>query len=270
MRYKTRIFEADSSILNLRKYGWVPAPEKNFSDDGSYFRVYVYQPEGVNSQEESNLELTRTSDKDYAYISISYTNPITKRVTYIDDLNGVPKEDAVRDFPSVMNKVKALYDKEKSSEGPGGRSLTDTEMDNIISTATEIAGERGETEHSAYHKALQRLGIDKDFFPTTQEREMRKKIDANIRNSRTVDKEVVKKLAALFMKDVLERMRTGYGHNRQWQKGSNLEDALVSINPYTENPAGGYIFFTSLSDSLKQKIRDWAKARIEKLYDFDE
>ena len=252
------MFEADSSILNLRKYGWVPAPEKNFSDDGSYFRVYVYRPEGANSQEESNFELTRTSYKDYAYISIRYTNPITERVTYIDDLNGVPKEVAVRDFPLVMNKVKALYDKEKSSEGPGGRNLTDKEMDNIISTATEIAGERGETGYSAYHKALQRLGIDKDLFPGAQERDMIKKIDANIRNSRTVDKEVVKKLAALFMKNVLVRMRS-----------SNLEDALVSINPYTENPSGGYIHFTDLPDSLKQKIRDWAKDRIEKLYDFD-
>ena len=271
MRYRTTIFEADSSTLNLRKYGWVPAPEKNFSDDGSYFRVYVYQPEGVNSQEESNFELTRTSDKDYAYISISYTNPITKRVTYIDDLNGVPKEDAVRDFPSVMNKVKALYDKEKSSEGPGGRSLTDKEMDNIISTATEIAGNKGETGYSAYHKALQRLEIDKKLFPDAQEREMIKKIDANIRNSRTVDSEVVKKLAALYMEKVLERMRTGYGYNRQWQKGSSLEDALASTTgAYTKDASGKYIHLTDLSDSLQQKIRDWAKARIEKLYDFDE
>lgn len=271
MRYKTKMLEADSSILNLRKYGWVPAPQKNFSDDGAYFRVYVYQPEGASSQDESNFELTRTSDRDTTYISIRYTNPITKRVTYIDDLNGVPKEVAVVDFPLVMNKVKALYDKEKSSEGPGGRSLTDKEMDNIISTATEIAGDRGETEYSAYHKALQRLGIDKNFFPTAQEREMMKKIEANVRNSRTVDKEVVKELASLYMKNVLERMRTGYGYNKQWQKGSSLEDALRSTTgTYTRDASGKYINFTDLSDNLQQKIRDWAKARIEKLYDFDD
>lgn len=262
MRYKTKMLEADSSILNLRKYGWVPAPEKNFSDDGSYFRVYEYRPEGANSQEESNFELTRTTYKDDAYISIRYTNPITKRVTYIDDLNGVPKEEAVRDFPSVMNKVKALYDKEKSSEGPGGRSLTDKEIEDIISTATEIAGERGETEYSAYHKALQRLGIDKDLFPTSQEREMIKKIYANIRNSRTVDKEVVKKLAALYLKNALGR----YGYN-----GGNLEDALASTTgTYTRDTSGKYIHFTDLPDSLQQKILAWANARIEKLYDFDD
>ena len=256
-------------VVNLRKYGWVASPEENFSDDGSYFTVYRYYPEG-KTDEKSNFRLSRTNYQGDTYISIRYSNPATGKNVYIDDLNGVPRAVAVEQFPQVMEKVKALYDREKN-EGPSVRNLTPEEVDKIKEIILQIVDLTGSSVWNAYEKALDKLGIDGDDVPETVERTIKNEISAEIRNKKSYDKAIIKKLAAQYLKDVIEKMRTGYTYGGKYKNGYDLERALRNGTALIDDPSGNknYIHISDLPDAVQEQIRNWARNRIEKLYDFD-
>lgn len=259
-------------VVNLRKYGWVASPEENFSDDGAYFTAYRYYPDGYNPDEESNFRLTRTNYKGDTYISIGYENPVTGRTIYIDDLNGVPRQQAVEEFPKVMEKVKALYDKERSTEGPGGKALTDDEVSQVVETAVNIANYADVSPYKAYDKALQKLGFSRDDIPMSQERKMQNDVEAALRNAKAFDKDIIKKLASEYIRSVMEHMRSGFTSRGQYKKGHDLDTALRLASAIVENPTdkGSYIHISDLPDATQEKIKNWARNRIEKLYDFDD
>lgn len=267
---KSVINEAPSGpVVNLRKYGWVAAPEENFSDDGAYFTVYRYYPEG-KTEKKSNFRLSRTNYQDDTYISIRYYNPATGKNVHIDDLNGVSRAVAVEKFPQVMEKVKALYDREKN-EGPAVRNLTSEEVDKIKEIIFQIVDLTGSSVWSAYEKALDKLGIDSDDVPATVERTIKDEISAELRNKKSYDKDTIKKLAAQYLKDVIEKMRTGYTYGGKYKNGYDLEKALRNGTALIDDPSGNknYIHISDLPDAIQEQIRAWARNRIEKLYDFD-
>lgn len=258
-------------IVNLRKYGWVASPEENFSDDGAYFTAYRYYPDGYNPDKRSNFRLTRTNYKDDTYISIQYYNPATGKNVYIDDLNGVPRAEAVEEFPRVMEKVKALYDREKG-EGPAVRNLTSDEVDKIREIIFQIVDLTGSSVWEAYEKALNKLGIDGDDVPATVERTIKDEISAELRNKKSYDKDTIKQLAAEYLKDVIEKMRTGYTYGGKYKNGYDLETALRNGSALVNDPTGNktYLHLSDLPDATQEKIKNWARNRIEKLYDFDD
>ena len=129
-------------------------------------------------------------------------------MSYIDDLNGVPRAEAVEKFPQVMEKVKALYDREKG-EGPAVRNLTSEEVDKIREITFQIVDLTGSTVWDAYNKALKKLGIDGDDIPATVERTIKDEISAELRNKKSYDKDTIKKLAAEYLKDVIEKCVLG-------------------------------------------------------------
>lgn len=265
MRRDPIITEAPGGpVVNLRRYGWVASPQENFSDDGAYFTAYRYYPNGYNPNEESNFRLTRTNYKGDTYISIRYRNPLTGRDVYIDDLNGVPRQTAVDKFPEVMEKVKALYDREKSEEGPAVRNLSDDEVAQVKDLVVKIMDLTDASVYKAYEQAIKKMGLNRDDIPDGVERGIIKSVEDDFRNAQSYGKDAVKKLASEYLKSVMGYMRSGYGYD--------LDKALAYGSASIKDPTGrkSYIHLSDLSDKLQQKIKDWARKRIETLYDFDD
>ena len=273
MRRDPIITEAPGGpVVNLRRYGWVASPEENFSDDGAYFTAYRYYPNGYTPDEKSNFRLTRTNYKGDTYISIQYYNPATGRNVFIDDLNGVPRQTAVDKFPEVMEKVKALYDKEKSDEGPAVRNLSDDEVTQVKDLIVKIMDLTDADVRTAYEQAIKKMGLNTEDIPAGVERSIIKAVADDFRNSQSYGKEAVQKLAAEYLKNVMAKMRSGYTSGGKWQNGYDLEKALSYGFAMIEDPTGRktYIQLSDLSDKLQQKIKAWARNRIETLYDFDD
>ena len=273
MRRDPIITEAPGGpVVNLRRYGWVASPQENFSDDGAYFTAYRYYPNGYNPDEESNFRLTRTNYDGDTYISIQYRNPATGRLVYIDDLNGVSRQTAVDKFPEVMEKVKALYDREKSEEGPAVRNLSDDEVAQVKDLVVKIMDLTDANVYTAYQQAIKKMGLDTDDIPEGVERGIIKSVEDDFRNAQSYGKEAVQKLASEYLKDVIEKMRRGYTYGGKWKDGYDLDKALSYGSAMIEDPTGrkSYIHLSDLSDKLQQKIKAWARNRIETLYDFDD
>ena len=259
-------------VVNLRRYGWVASPKENFSDDGAYFTAYRYYPDGYDPDETSNFRLTRTNYKGDTYISIVYENPLTGRNVYIDDLNGVPRQTAVDKFPEVMKKVKALYDREKSEEGPAVRNLSDDEVAQVKDYIVKIMDLTNANVRTAYEQAIKKMGLNSEDIPDGVERSIIKAVEDDFRNSQSYGKEVVQGLASEYLKDVIETMRRGYTFGGKWKEGCDLDTALDYSSAMIKDPTGrkSYIHLSDLPDKLQQKIKAWAKNRIETLYDFDD
>lgn len=273
MRRDPIITEAPGGpVVNLRRYGWVASPEENFSDDGSYFTAYRYYPDGYNPEEKSNFRLTRTNYNGDTFISIQYRNPLTGRNVYIDDLNGVSRQTAVDKFPEVMEKVKALYDREKSEEGPAVRNLSDDEVAQVKDLIVKIMDLTDASAWKAYEQAIKKMGLNKEDIPDSVERGIIKSVEDDFRNSQSYGKEAVQSLASEYLKDVIEKMRRGYTSGGKWKDGYDLDKALAYGSAMIKDPTGrkSYIHLSDLSDKLQQKIKAWARNRIETLYDFDD
>ena len=248
-------------IVNVRKYGWVASPSENFSDDGAYFTVYRYYPDGYNPDEKSQFRLTRTSYGGDTFISIAYENPKTGKNQYIDDLNGVSKQEAVDEFPQVMEKVRALYDKVKS-EGHIGKDLSEADieaMSDYLFNYSKENGFRTPNYHTAVMAMLNKFNMKDEELSTKDQREIMDRASSKLRASMTFDPSIVKKIAADYLKNVMRSKDT-----------SGLDAALRLSYGVARNDKGESIFLHDLSDDLQRKIRDWARKRIETLYDYDE
>lgn len=248
-------------IVNLRKYGWVASPSENFSDDGAYFTAYRYYPDGFNPDEKSQFRLTRTNSGDLTFISIAYENPKTGKNQYIDDLNGVSKQEAVDEFPQVMEKVRALYDKVKA-EGHIGKDLSEDDIEAMSDYLFNYSKENGFSTvnySSAVTAMLNKFNIRDEEISNKDERDIMTRASSKLRASRTVDPSIVKKIAADYLKQVMRNINK-----------YSLDDALRLSYGVAYNDKKEAIFLRDLSDELQSKIKNWARKRIETLYDYDE
>ena len=66
-------------------------------------------------------------------------------------------------------------------------------------------------------------------------------------------------------------MRTGYTYGGKYKNGCDLETALRNGSALVNDPTGNktYLHLSDLPDATQGKIKNWARNRIEKLYDFD-
>lgn len=248
-------------IVNLRKYGWVASPSENFSDDGAYFTVYRYYPDGYNPDEKSQFRLTRTNYRGDTYISIAYENPKTGKNQYIDDLNGVSKQEAVDEFPQVMEKVRALYDKVKT-EGHLGKDLSEADieaMSDYLSNYSKENGFRIPNYYTALKAMLDKFNMKDEELSNKDQKEILDRASRKLRASRTFDSSVIKEIASDYLKNV---MRNKDRHS--------LDDALLLSYGVAHTDKGESIFLHDLSDELQSKIKNWARKRIETLYDYDD
>ena len=248
-------------IVNLRKYGWVASPSENFSDDGAYFTVYRYYPDGYNPDEKSLFRLTRTNYSGDTYISIAYENPKTGKNQYIDDLNGVSKQEAVDEFPQVMEKVRALYDKVKT-EGHIGKDFSEKEIEAMSDYLFNYSKENNlKSVHytSAWEALLREFNLSDEEIPLSVQRSVLDRASSKLRSAQTVDASIVKKIAAEYLRQVMRNL------NRY-----DFETALNLSYGAADDDNGERVFFNDLSDELQSKIKNWARKRIETLYDYDE
>lgn len=248
-------------IVNLRKYGWVASPSENFSDDGAYFTAYRYYPDGFNPDEKSNFMLTRTNYKGDTYISIAYENPKTGKNQYIDDLNGVSKQEAVDEFPQVMEKVRALYDKVKT-EGHIGKDFSEKEIEVMSDYLFNYSKENNlKSVHytSAWEALLRKFNLSDEEIPYSVQRSVLDRASSKLRSAQTVDASVVKKIAAEYLRQVMRNLSR-----------YDFESALDLSYGSADDDNGGRVFLHELSDELQSKIKNWARKRIETLYDYDE
>lgn len=270
MRRDPIITEAPGGpVVNLRRYGWVASPEENFSDDGAYFTAYRYYPNGYNPEEKSNFRLTRTNYNGDTYISIQYRNPFTGRTVYIDDLNGVSRQTAVDKFPEVMEKVKALYDREKSDDRTGVTELSDEQRKSIedkvymvLSTVDDIGVDR------AYDAVMRKMGIDKESVPASVEKEIINNAQKRVKDEETYDIEDIKNYTRAYFKQALQSMQSRYDSRGKWTNGASIEGALRDT-PVLKFKNGKYYRMRDFNEATQKRIRDFVERKLRSLDEFD-
>lgn len=256
-------------VVNLRRYGWVPSPEENFSDDGAYFSVYRYFPEGPTEDGGSDFRLSRTNYNDETFISIRYVDPFTGRTKYIDDLNGVDKQYAVDHFPEVMEKVKAAYDKIKGNDRTGVTELSDEQRKDIedkvymiLTTVDDIDASR------AYIAVLKKVGIDEESVPLRVEREIINNARKRAKDEETYDIDDLKEYARQYLKQALYSMQSRYDHRGRWTEGASIQSAL-SNTPVIKSKNGKYYGFRDFNNATQKKLRDFVERKLRSLDEFD-
>ena len=256
-------------VVNLRRYGWVPAPEENFSDDGAYFSVYRYFPEGPTEDGKSDFRLSRTNYNDETFISIRYVDPFTGRTKYIDDLNGVDKQYAVDHFPEVMEKVKAAYDKIKGNDRTGVTELSDDQRKSIedkvymiLSTVDDIS------PYTAYKSILKKMGIDEESVPRDVESQIVTAAQNRVKDEETYDIEDLKEYARQYLKQALYSMQSRYDRRGRWTEGASIQSAL-SNTPVIKAKNGKYYGFRDFNSATQKKLRDFVERKLRSLDEFD-
>lgn len=256
-------------VVNLRRYGWVPSPEENFSDDGAYFSVYKYFPEGPTEDGKSDFRLRRTNYKDETFISIRYVDPFTGRTKYIDDLNGVDKQYAVDHFPEVMEQVKAAYDRIKGNDRTGVTELSDEQRKDIedkvymiLTTVDDIDASR------AYTAVLKKMGVDADSIPQSVEREIINNARKRAKDEETYDIDDLKEFAKKYLKQAIYAMQSRYDSRGRWQEGDSIENALRNT-PVIKAKNGKYYGMSDFNEPTQKKLRDFVERKLRSLDEFD-
>ena len=277
----------ENKVLNLRRNGFVIAPELNFSDDGNRFTGYYYDPE---KKGDKRFETSKLVADGQAYISVHYYNPETGKTTYFDDLNGVDYSYAIEHIKDLTDKVDAFKAKLDAGEIKAVE-LTDEEFQSLKDKIKQVMELTNLKQWPATQKVFDKLSIDYNDLKTEQRDRLNKEIESEVRNARTDNPVLVKEFAKAAFKQVLkdiEGTKGSYGYRGRWEPGKppkSLDDALKSIDPYISTfsrsneganalidaglPENEIYYFKHLTDANQEKIKDWVKNKIENLYDFE-
>lgn len=278
----------EPKVINLRRYGFVPAPSEDFSDDGNRFKVYYYDPKHTGDR---RIRLTKLTADGEAYISAEYRNPDTGKYTFFDDLNGVSYTAAVQGLDALVKKIADFVAKLDAGEMKA-KDLTDDQIKEIKEKVSQMIALGDLKWDDALNKVTQKMGIDLKDVRTAQRDQLKKEIESAVRNSRKEDPIIVKALAKEFLKVALKNLEgtpSSYV-GKSWKEGKpamSLEDAIkattrsylrIYTSPYDKSgkelidkgyPEGVSFYFKDLKDSTQDRIEAWAKDKIEKLYDFE-
>lgn len=282
-----KIVNEAGPTFNLRRNGFVIAPEENFSDDGTYFRGYYYDPEKNGDKRFRASKAVVDGD---VYLSIRYEDPVTGKTTYFDDLNGVSYQTAIDKIGELTSKIDDFKGKLDRGEITA-KKLTSTQIEEIKEKALQVSDATGDSYYSILDKILSKFGIDKYDLEAKVRDQLYKDVESSIRNRKTENGAVVKQLAKLFLKEVMKDMRDEghYDSKGRYQSPSpkTLDQAIDRADPHfyiskydSEKPgmkelldAGveleKFYWFKELTDATQEKIRSWAKNKLENLYDFE-
>lgn len=266
---KRQLLEAPQGpILNIAKYGFIAYPGENFSDDGNYFRVYYWDPDKTGDK---RFRATRLTANGETYFSVSYTNSKTHRSTYFDDLNGVSTQSAIDGMPALVDKLKKFRD-HLEAEGEVVKELSKEEEDRVIEIALQLCDLNGDSAYQAFKKAAIKVGFEVDDLLPTDKKRIGDIIDSRARDQRGDSPEVVKILAKEYLQSVMNEMRdkSRYDSRGRYQHSpaKSLEDAMKSAYVYKQIGNKWYAL-RDLTDANQERIREWARKKIETLYDFD-
>lgn len=231
--------------FNIKKYGFVRAPQEDFSDDGNRFTGFYYDPERTGDTRFSASKLIDRQNGQ-VYFSVCYQDPDNYNIRkYFDRLNGVSIRTAVEELPDLVKELEEF--KEKTLPSLTSIKLTPELKEKILDTANSIGGK---TPYAAIVAALEKLGYDENrFYPndlSTLQYEYKERYFAEPSH------EEIKKIAAKYYRDVVKRMQSGYDYNRRWKSGDDLETAL--------NRA--YLPTSELKKDTAEKIKAWVRKKL--------
>jgi hypothetical protein len=278
-------------VINMVKYGFVRNKEGDFSDDGTRFQSYYFDPQHKGDK---RVEVSKAVTRDGVFISASYYNTKTGRSIYFDDLNGVTYDYAIENLPKLAQDIKQFLDK-LDAEGDYMVTLTAEQYNDIVDhlVSDALNRKRQTYDYQEYLRYIQdEYGIDYRDIGIEQRRQLEAGINQKIRNSTAVNPVVLKHLAKALLNRTMELMRGkpgSYGYGNKWNPGTDpkpLEQALeeaaryVSISSYRSNkeaadllnsgvPQDTIIYLKDQNDRAQEKIIAWAKDKLEKLYDFE-
>lgn len=253
---EAELTEADEK-LNLKKYGFVRAPEEDFSDDGARFTCYWYDPEGKGDQRiRLSKHIGHYSNGKEVFLAARYNAPETGRYKSWDDLNGVSIETAVEGLP----KLKADIDKflETIDEFNTVRHLTDDEIKELVDEINFLKERAGLGEYEAQKRAFINKGIVEETIPYEDKR----KLSDALRNARPYDKEKLLKDVKEMIKDVIKEMTSypGYNYRRngEFHSAKGIEEAVRSCMWRISN----------YPDEIKEKVVQHIIGKLKELHDF--
>lgn len=278
-------------VINMVKYGFVRNKEGDFSDDGTRFQSYYFDPQHKGDK---RIEVSKAVTQDGVFISAHYYNNKTGKGTYFDDLNGVTYDYAIENLPKLAQDIKQFLDK-LDAEGDYMITLTAEQYNDIVDhlVSDALNKNRNNYDYQEYQRYLQdKYEIDYKDIGREQRRQLESEVNQKIRNSTAVNPVVLKHLARALLNKTMELMRGrpgSYSYGNKWNPGTDpkpleqaLEDAIryVNISSYSSDkessdlinagvPKNTIIYLRDQTDKAQEKIIAWAKDKLEKLYDFE-
>ena len=242
--------EADERI-NLKRYGFVRAPEEDFTDDGARFFCYYYDPEHKGDK---RIRLSKTTYNGDAYLSARYENS-NGRYKYFDDLNGVSIANAINGLPALTKQLNDFL--ANIDEFDRVEHLDDEQLAGLSDFAVDLIDKADMDPYNARNKALTKAGYEPDAIAKDDIRTL----DDLIRNHKSYDKEQLKQDVESFIKGVLKEMTSysyGYGRNMGFHGAKDLTQALASQS-YT---------LRRYPDAVQKRVYDHVYTKVNELYTF--
>lgn len=256
MRYNRKLNEMSrpvgSKSVSLPKYGFVRAPEEDFTDDGARFTAYWYDPEGKG---EKDILATKTTYQGEVFISIRYTLPGTSKRQYIDDLNGVPAEEAIEAMPDI---IKQLEEVKKKMASFTAQTLTDEQIEEFSNEVAEKASRNNGWKTA--EEVLKQHGFDEDQLESSSVMKYRKAWEAKVKSkfTSTLSKDKIRAIAAELLKTAIHNSHYTYDINKA------VDDAYTGISD-----KDGYISISDLDDATVKRMKEWAKRKLTSADDFE-
>ena len=246
---------AGTKSIPLQKYGFVRVPERDFTDDGARFTAYAYDPEGKGDQ---TFIMTKTTYNGEAYLSVEYTLPGTNRTRYIDDLNGVPIDDAIEGLPDLIKKIQEA---QKEVAKFTAQTLTDEEIEKFSDEVAEKAAGKRSGAWDIAKEVLKQHGFDEDQLEASVAMKYKKAWEAKVKRdfATTLAKDKIRALAA----DLLKRAISDYRYS-DFNIEKAVDNAYASIKD-----KDGYISLDDLDPETVKRMREWAKRKLTSAEDFE-
>lgn len=247
------ILDEEGDRINLKRYGFVRAPEEDFSDDGNRFTCYYYDPKHEGDKRFRTSKLVSNGD---AYISVHYRAP-SGRTKYFDDLNGVSISNAVAGIPDLVKELDEFKEKELDAFSVV-KTLNDNEIKQIADEIKVLMDRAGLNKYAATERAYHNLGIEYDTVPYDE----RRKVDNYVRNNSPYDKVQLEGKVKEVIKSVIHDMssHSRYGFDRKW-----IDAPAKSIDDAIRTNMGG---LSEYPDAVKEKVAKYIKDKLEDLFNF--
>lgn len=285
MRFNLLTEAPTGKTLNLRRNGFVIAPEENFSDDGNHFICYWYDPEHKGDK---RFRTSKLISDGYAYISVRYYNEETGHYKYFDDLNGVDYQYAIDHIKDLTDKIDAF-----KADLDAGKfdviELSDDQIKAVEEETEKIHASENNFLSASMNKAFEKMGINPDRIKSDIKSNILKRVEAKERNAKEDNPVLVKVLAKACLENTMKAIKGTEGHygpRSKWtsgQKPISLDDALrrnVDVDTFSWSPEAEELidaglepsktyWLNDLTDASQDRIRDWVRKKIETLYDFE-
>jgi len=238
--------EADERI-NLKKYGFVRAPEKDFNDDGSRFTCYYYDPEKTGDK---RIELSKLVDRGDAYIDAQYYSPKLGKTKYFSDLNGVSISYAINKLPKLKQDLDDFL--KNIDEYDTVRKLTDEDIKELAEEINYLTKRAGLNVLDATKRAFINKEIDKEKVSIEDNNKLMK----YLRNNSPYDKEKLKINIIKYIKNIISSISKNI---------STWDDRSISDEIIQKALAAANYGIASYPDAIQEKIKSEVTSKIKEL-----